>query len=72
MPDSKVFGYSPIHLLSIFVLVQMVRGVYFATVGNIAKHRQVMVSSYVGGLLIAGAFTFYPGRLLYVIFFGGH
>jgi uncharacterized membrane protein len=70
MPDSKVFGYSPIHLLSIFVIVQMVRGVYFAKVGNITKHRQVMQYSYIGGLLIAGAFTFYPGRLLYAIFFG--
>jgi len=72
MPDSRVFGYSPIHLLSIFVLLQMARGVYFAKVDNIPKHRLVMQYSYVGGLLIAGAFTFYPGRLLYAIFFGAN
>ncbi|MBB3211971.1 putative membrane protein [Herbaspirillum sp. Sphag1AN] len=72
MPDSRVFGYSPIHLLSIFVLLQMARGVYFAKVGNIPKHRLVMQYSYMGGLLIAGAFTFYPGRLLYAIFFGAN
>jgi uncharacterized membrane protein len=33
-------------------------------------HRFAMVSLYVGGILIAGAFTFVPGRLMYRVFFG--
>lgn len=65
MPMSVVLGYSPIHLLSIWVLLQVLRGVYFARVGNILKHRRCMLSTYFGGLIIAGIFTFMPGRLMY-------
>jgi len=65
MPLGMFGGYSPIHLLSIFVLVQLARGIYFAKKKDIKKHRLCMVLTYVGGLLIAGAFTFMPGRLLF-------
>ncbi len=68
MPSGVFWGYSPIHLLSIFVLVQITRGVYFARIGNILGHKKCMAYTYIGGLIIAGAFTFYPGRLLYKVF----
>ncbi len=68
MPGGIFWGYSPIHLLSFFVLIQISRGIYFARVGNIPKHKQCMTFTYLGGLVIAGAFTFYPGRLLYKVF----
>ena len=68
MPNGMFWGYSPIHLLSIFVLIQITLGVYFAKVGNIVKHKRCMTYTYFGGLIIAGAFTFYPGRLLYTVF----
>lgn len=68
MADGIFFGYSPIHLLSIFVIYQIIAGVYFARVGKIAQHKSCMLYTYIGGLLIAGAFTFYPGRLLYNVF----
>ena len=32
--------------------------------GNISAHRKKMVGHYIGGLVIAGAFAFAPGRLL--------
>ena len=68
MPSDIFWGYSPIHLLSIFVLFQITLGVYFARVGNIIGHKKCMTYTYIGGLIIAGAFTFYPGRLLYKVF----
>ena len=67
MPDGYFGGYSPIHLLSIFALSQIFLGVYFARTGNILAHNRCMTYTYIGGLLIAGAFTFAPGRLLYKI-----
>jgi uncharacterized membrane protein len=45
-------------------------GIYFARQGNIKRHKQAMSYTYVGGLIIAGAFTFLPGRLMYQLFFG--
>jgi len=68
MPKGIFWGYSPIHLLSIFVLFQITFGVYFARVGHIAGHKKCMTYTYIGGLIIAGAFTFYPGRLLFKVF----
>jgi uncharacterized membrane protein len=68
MPSDVFWGYSPIHLLSFFVLFQITLGVYFARVGNIIGHKKCMTYTYIGGLIIAGAFTFYPGRLLYKVF----
>jgi uncharacterized membrane protein len=37
---------------------------------DIAGHRRAMYGLYFGALIIAGGFTFYPGRLMYRIFFG--
>jgi len=68
MPSDVFWGYSPFHLFSIFVLFQITLGVYFARVGNIIGHKKCMIYTYIGGLIIAGAFTFYPGRLLYKVF----
>jgi len=68
MPNSFFLGYSPIHLLSIFAIIQIIRGIYFAKIGNISKHKNIMISTYFGGLILAGAFAFYPDRLLYKIF----
>ncbi len=57
------FGF--IHLFS-FLVLYSVPAAYFAVLkGNINKHRRNMIGLYVGGLLIAGAFTFAPGRLLH-------
>jgi uncharacterized membrane protein len=68
MPQGMFGGYSPIHLLSIFVLVQLGRGIYFAKKKNITKHRKCMLYTYFGGLVIAGVFTFMPGRFLFNVF----
>jgi uncharacterized membrane protein len=68
MPGSVAWGFSPIHLLSLLVITQIALGLYFARVGNIVGHQRCMTYTYVGGLIIAGVFTFLPGRLLYEAF----
>lgn len=63
--------WSPIHLLSIGTLVALARGVGLARARRIMEHRRTMQATYVGALLIAGFFTFMPGRIMYDVFFGG-
>ena len=38
--------------------------------GNIAAHRRIMQGIFVGGLVIAGGFTFMPGRIMHSVLFG--
>ncbi len=57
------FGF--IHLFSLMVLYS-VPGAYFAArARDVKRHAGNMIGVYVGGLLIAGAFAFMPGRLLH-------
>lgn len=63
-------AFSWIHLLSAWTLVALPLGVVYARRHNVRRHSRTMIGLYVGGLLIAGAFTFLPGRLMWRIFFG--
>ena len=56
--------YSWIHGLSVFVTVAIPFAVYFAIRGNIQRHRSLMAGLYLGGLVIAGFFSFTPDRML--------
>lgn len=68
----KLWGiWSPIHLLSIGTLAGLVYGVGMARLRRIAAHRFTMQSTYVGGLIVAGAFAFMPGRIMHEVFFEG-
>ena len=70
--ELKHFGqFSWIHLLSIFVLVQLPVAVYAARSGQVQRHRYGMMGLFFGGLIIAGIFTFLPGRIMYQVVFGG-
>ena len=62
------FGF--IHLLSLFVLYTVPTSYRAIRVGNIKLHKRKMVGLYVGALLIAGAFTLSPGRLIHSWLFG--
>jgi uncharacterized membrane protein len=62
--------FSWIHLLSVTTLVFIVRGVLHARNGRIEHHKYTMISLYIGSLIIAGLFTFAPGRLLNRLVFG--
>jgi uncharacterized membrane protein len=56
--------FSWIHLLSVTTLVMLVRGVQAAMRRNMVSHQRAMQGVFYGGLVIAGAFTFLPHRLL--------
>jgi len=65
-----VWLFSPIHLLSIFTLVMLFRGVSAARRGDIDQHRGAMKIIYVAALVITGLLTFLPGRIMYRVAFG--
>lgn len=69
--ELRVWGnYSPIHLLSAGTLVLLVVAVWTARAGNIKRHRGMMLGLYLFALIVTGAFTFWPGRLMHQIVFG--
>ncbi|MEQ1696929.1 MAG: DUF2306 domain-containing protein [Hyphomicrobiaceae bacterium] len=57
-------GFSLIHLLSIQVIATLPFAVHAARRGDVARHRFGMVSMFIGALVIAGAFTLLPGRIM--------
>ena len=61
------FGF--IHLFSVLVFYSVPAAYFAARNGDINRHRANMIGLYVGGILIAGAFTLVPGRLLHSWFF---
>ncbi|WP_034058211.1 DUF2306 domain-containing protein [Lacinutrix jangbogonensis] len=61
------FGW--IHLFS-FLTIYTVPTAYIAIKkGNITVHKRKMILLYFGALIIAGGFTFMPGRYLHSVFF---
>lgn len=62
------FGF--IHLLSVLVLYSVPQAWQAARQGRVRAHRSAMVSLYVGGLLVAGALAWMPGRMLHSWLFG--
>jgi len=62
------FGW--IHLFS-FLTIYTVPTAYTAIrKGNVRAHKRKMVLLYFGAIIIAGGFTFAPGRYLHEVFFG--
>ncbi|TPM15639.1 MULTISPECIES: DUF2306 domain-containing protein [unclassified Mesorhizobium] len=62
--------FSPIHLLSILVLVTVPLAVWHARNHRVAKHRKAMIALYIFALVGAGVFTLVPGRILHDVVFG--
>ena len=63
-------GFSLIHILSVLVVCLLPIGVYAARRHNINLHSRIMRNTFLGGLVVAGIFTFFPGRLIWQMFFG--
>lgn len=63
--------WSPIHLLAIFTLAMLPLGVAYARRHNVRGHKLTMLGLFLGALLVAGLFTFVPGRLMHQVVFGG-
>jgi len=57
-------GFTPIHLLTLLVAVQLPRAVLAIRRGRVEAHRQAMRGMYIGGCVVAGLFTLLPGRFL--------
>jgi uncharacterized membrane protein len=64
-------GYSLIHLLSIWVLISLPLAVLAARGGRVGAHKRAMVSLFLGALVVAGALTLLPGRIMHQVVFGG-
>ncbi len=62
--------FSPIHLLSIFTLIVLPIGVWRAHSHRVADHKRIMTMIFGGALVIAGLFTFVPGRIMHAVVFG--
>jgi uncharacterized membrane protein len=62
--------WSPIHLLAIFTLVMLPLAVWPARHHAVAHHRNAMIGIFTGALVVAGALTFLPGRIMHAVAFG--
>jgi uncharacterized membrane protein len=69
---SRPFGsFSAIHILSVMVLLLVPLALVAARRHHVGTHRWAMTSLFAGALVIAGAFTLLPGRIMHRVFFGG-
>ena len=62
--------WSPIHVFVPVTFFGVAAALWGVRRGNIRLHRGAMLGLYVGGLLIAGSFTFMPGRIMHRLFLG--
>ena len=62
-------GFSFIHLFSVLTLVSIPLGIFYARAGRMQDHRYTMRNLYIG-LIVAGLFSFAPGRLPFAMLFG--
>ncbi len=70
-PYATLYGYGPIHILSVITILGLINGVWAAMNGRIATHQRQMRVLFVFALLGAGAFTLLPGRIMNAVVFGG-
>lgn len=63
------WGFSPIHLLSIWILVCVAVSLYSARTGNIKRHRAFAVGAFYG-VIGAGIGILAPDRLIHQWLFG--
>lgn len=61
--------FSAIHGLSLLALIAVPWIVYTARTGRLSHHRNTVIGLYVGGLVLAGALAFLPGRMLWSMVF---
>jgi uncharacterized membrane protein len=62
--------WSPIHLLSVMVPIMLLLAVLAARGHRVRAHRITMTSIFAGALVLAGIFTFVPGRVMHAVVFG--
>jgi uncharacterized membrane protein len=63
--------FSPIHIFAIVTYVSLAQAMWAIIVQkNVAAHRAGMQGTYLRALMLAGAFTFLPGRRMHAVLFG--
>lgn len=69
--ELRIWGeWSPIHLLSIWTLLVLPVAVLRAHRHEVLRHKRAMIGLFGGALVIAGLFTFWPGRIMHAVLFG--
>jgi uncharacterized membrane protein len=69
--ELRMWGsWSPIHLLSISTLIALPLAVRHARRHDVGRHRKAMMGIFAGALVVAGIFTFWPGRIMHAVLFG--
>ncbi|MGY6628230.1 MAG: DUF2306 domain-containing protein [Oceanicaulis sp.] len=63
-------GFSWLHLFVPLTLAGTVGLVIHARKGRVARHRSTVLALFLGALLIPGAFSFLPGRLMWDVVAG--
>lgn len=59
-----------IHLFSLLAIESVFEAWFAIRRGDVKRHAKSMIGLYIGGLIIAGGFTFMPGRMLHGWLFG--
>jgi uncharacterized membrane protein len=62
--------YSLVHLLSGWTVVALPMAIFAIRNRKVETHRRAMTGMFVGGLLVAGALAFLPGRFMFEFLFG--
>ena len=64
--------FTAIHIFTLITAFGIVSGLYLVTREGPAKkrHSRPFIGIYIGGLVIAGAFAFLPGRIMHAVIFG--
>lgn len=62
-------SFSWIHGLSAWTVIGLPMGIYAIRRKQVQKHAKAMTGMFLGGMIIAGLFTFLPGRMMWHLFF---
>ncbi|WOR15787.1 hypothetical protein RYZ27_03810 [Hyphomonas sp. FCG-A18] len=61
--------YSPIHAISAWTVLALPFGIAAIRRRKVKEHRKAMTGMFFGGIIIAGMFSFLPGRIMWTMFF---
>jgi uncharacterized membrane protein len=62
--------WSPIHILSMLVIVTVPLAVWRAHRHQVRDHKRGMIALYALALVVTGLFTLWPGRVMHSVLFG--
>jgi uncharacterized membrane protein len=63
-------SFSAIHLISGWIVIALPMALFAVRRGGVLLHGRLMAGMFLGGLILAGLLAFFPGRLMWRLFFG--